>query len=267
MGLEGAAGRGGAKTLAGGMERTAAGLAGKEIVAIEAIEKGGVNQSMRVVFDDGGRAILKPDAGSKNTIYEVALGGSKSSRETGTYIVDQHLGFNQVPETVTVNDPNFGPSAVQEWKDSQQFPKIDDPGSFYTKDEQMLAVRDYITGNHDRHYGNVLMSPEGGLVAIDHGEAFPTGDSKSFLTNPILARQANQPLDQSIIDAVRAVDQTALRSELEALNLKPSQIDGAINRLNEVATQGTITGSALPEGASWPVVGGKKLVILKPPAP
>lgn len=267
MAVEGIAGRLGTRTAATGLERTATGLAGRELVAIEQIEKGGVNQSMRVVFDDGGRAILKPDAGGRNTIYESLLDGSKSSREVGTYVTDRHLGFNQVPETVAIDDPNFGRSAMQEWKDSQRFPDIGDKGTFYAKDEQMMAVRDYITGNHDRHLGNVLMSPEGGMVAIDHGESFPTGKTGSLMTNEFLARQANTPLDPAVVDAVRSVDQTALRQELQASGLSQQQVDGAINRLNEIATHGQINGSGLPQGQAWAVMNKGPVVIIRPPVP
>jgi hypothetical protein len=264
---ESAVARFGTKTVVGGVERTTARLIGREVIAIEAIEKGGVNQSMRIVFDDGGRAILKPDAGGKNTIYEVLLDGSKSSREVGTYVTDRHLGFNQVPETMAVDDPNFGRSAMQDWKDSQAFPNIGDKGVFYTKDEQMMAVRDYITGNHDRHLGNVLMSPEGGMVAIDHGESFPTGSMGSVMKNEFLARQANQQLDPSIVDAVKSVDQAALRQELRASGLSQQQIDGAMSRLNEIARHGQINGSSLPQGQAWVIMNKGPLVTLKPPAP
>ena len=266
LAAEGVAGRFGTRTAATGLERTAAGLAGRELIAIEQIEKGGVNQSMRVVFDDGGRAILKPDAGGKATAYEQFLGGSKSSREVGTYVTDQHLGFNQVPETVAIDDPNFGRSALQDWKDSQKFPNIGDKGTFYTKDEQMMAVRDYITGNHDRHLGNVLVSPEGGMIAIDHGEAFPKAQSSSLLTNEFIARQANQALDPAVVDAVKMVDQSALRADLHASGLSQAQIDGAISRLNEIGSQGKITGSSLPAGQNW-IIKNKGPIVILPPLP
>jgi len=221
-------------------------LIDRGIVGIEDINKKSLNQTQRIEFDDGTTAILKPESGAVSSGYEPYLDGPKYARETGAYVTDQHLGFGQVPTTAVIDDPELGRSAVQAWQESQPF--TGGAEAFSPIDQQKAAVLDYITGNLDRHAGNVLQSPDGKLIAIDHGECFPvpgTNDGKMAMTGDFVNAQFGQPLDPSVLEAVQSVDKAALTQDLLNSGLSQAQVDGALARLDEVATNGQITGEVL----------------------
>ncbi len=196
-----------------------------------------LNTTQRVVFDDGGRAILKPESGVGADIGAGSV-GTKYSREVGTYITDQHLGFNQVPTTVVVDHPVLGRSSAQLWANGTP---VQSSGALSAADQQMAAVRDYITLEADRHLGNVLQSPDGRLIAIDHGESFPTGLEAPVIRSEFVYHALDQNLDPAVLASVRAVDRTALGRDLLNAGLTQQQVNGALARLDSIATQGRLT--------------------------
>ena len=289
MAAEGIAGRFGTRAAAGGLERVAISELGtaerqalshipadfpldatqralldRGLITLEEIQKGGVNQSMRIVFDDGGRAIIKPESGATSTMYEKFLEGPKYSREVGTYVTDRHLDFNMVPATAVMDHPELGRSSVQAWSESKPFKGGGE--AFSAIDQQKAAVLDYVTGNLDRHMGNALQSPDGRLILIDHGESFPTkGATNVHMTNEFVNSQFGTTLDAGVVKSVQSVDQAAFRADLVKSGLTEGQADAALSRLNEIATNGKITGQTLNGGVLKPGKGYEGIKIYIPP--
>ena len=194
----------------------------------------GQNTIFRVEFDDGTHAVHKPASGENHALHDGEY-GPYWQNEVGAYHVDRALGFNQVPTTAAYQGEH-GVGSVQAWAPGRAVPMS-------AIDQQRMATFDYIIGNGDRNGSNVLSWADGRPAAIDNGMAFPNGDGYVIRSDQVHA-MVNQPLDHSVVTAARNVDQAALADQLHASGLHPDAVTGTMNRLNEVATEGRITGSA-----------------------
>jgi len=199
-----------------------------------------LNQTQRLTFSDGSQAIIKPESGVGESV--AGSGTTKYSSEVGTYVVDRALGFDQVPTTAVIDHPDLGRSAIQSWESGTA---VDSAGAYSTTDQQMAAVRDYITGEQDRHLGNVLQSPDGKVIAIDGGEAFPPGGENPMYRSEFVFNTLDQELEPSVLEAVRNVDRAALSQSLLDSGLTQQQVNGAMSRLESIATEGKLTLSGL----------------------
>ena len=205
-----------------------------------------LNQTHRITFEDGGRAILKPESGVGTIDETGAFDGPKWSRELGTYVTDQHLGFGQVPTTAVLDHPELGRSSAQAWREGQGFAQGTDPTAGMSQlDIQRMAVRDFVTGESDRHFGNVLQAQDGSLIAIDHGESFPNGTDHPMMRNEFVGRTLDQPLDPQVVAAVQGVDRAAFRQDLLNSGLTARQADAAVARLDYVAANGRLSATGL----------------------
>ena len=198
------------------------------------------NQTHKVTFEDGTGSCLKPEAGEKSLNIRGLGDTPKWIREIGNYLVDRALGSRQVPTVTVVDSPTLGRASSMEWTPYKQVESI---SVFSEFDRHMAAVRDYITGNVDRHFGNFGKGLDGGLVAPDGGETFPMRATHSAVSEFVM-KSLGTDLNPEVLNAVRSVDQGALRQSLLDSGLSPTQVDGAMGRLNEIVTHGRITGDA-----------------------
>lgn len=220
-----------------------------------------VNGVHEVTFDNGSVGFFKAASaeaqhlkGSDNPY------GDFYKNEIGAYQVDQALGLGLVPTTApfvgpdSLGDQGKGIGSIQ----AMVQPPNDRmaPTDYSAVDQQKMAVLDYVIGNGDRHGANWLTqaSPNDPLApapaAIDNGMAFPTeihqgvGLRSDFVNNAL-----NKPLDPSVLDAVNNVNQGALEQKLADSGISQQGIDLAMARLNEIKSNGMITGSAFQGGS------------------
>lgn len=145
---------------------------------------GGVNQTAKVHIGGDGDGVYKPKAGERGGLRGSIPDGTMYKRERAAYVVDQHLGFDLVPETVIKDGPE-GIGSVQAWVNKA------DVGYKLTSAEEALVTEstkmkldlfDLLVANSDRHGGNWMMVKEGAeagrVVAIDNGLCF--GSNKAF---------------------------------------------------------------------------------------
>lgn len=110
-----------------------------------------------------------------------------------------------------------------------------------------LEALDYITGQIDRHQGNIFVDPDTGKVTgIDNDLAFPEVDREQMIANgESLAKKAvlgmPKMMHQDTAAKIAAMDPEELRRTLESVQspdgsqkLSKAEIDGAVERLQNL---------------------------------
>lgn len=107
-----------------------------------------------------------------------------------------------------------------------------------------LEVVDYITGQVDRHCGNIFVDPTSGKVTgIDNDMAFPEKNRALMSAEREFKGTENMPriIDRSTADKIMSITPEALRSTLEGVKkpgtdttLSKQEIDGAVKRLMDL---------------------------------
>lgn len=208
----------------------------------------------RVEFTDGTEGIFKPHADVVG--LDVRL-GARAASEIGAFRVSDALGLDNVPTTV----PWHGLGTVgsmQRWVDDAR-PAL--PVDQYDLLEQeRLAVLDYVIATGDRTEYNYVTTPEGRPFGVDNAQAFrantPGRLIKSDFVRAILDRlPEKRALDADLVARLRSLDLDTFRRQLLSAGLPARRVDGAIERLVEIRTRGTITGEAwmgsIVDGARW----------------
>ncbi|MBB4906428.1 WXG100-like domain-containing protein [Actinophytocola algeriensis] len=187
---------------------------------------------LRADLDDGRRGVYKAEADT--SAHQVAA-------EVAAYRLSELVGFGLVPTTTAVEGPGEGPGSLQRFAENSTEGR--QTSEYSMLETQRMAVLDYVVGNLDRNMGNYLTGPDGELIAIDHGLAFPEhafdGIMSDFVRDHLGAR-----LDPEVASAVAAVTTAELRTMLLGTGLSPAAVDGAVARLAEIREHGAITGEA-----------------------
>jgi hypothetical protein len=204
--------------------------------------KANANEVYQVDHGDGTRSAYKPGKG------EVAKDGYGPMwrNEVGTHVVSEALGLGVVPTTVAV-DGSEGVGSMQEWANGDRL----DADQYSEKAQHQMAVLDYVTGNGDRHDGNIVgqseLGPDGEPLpaAIDNGQTF--GDENAAaIRSDFVINNFNTPLHPDVIAGLQKLAtpeaQNALKQQLLGLGISPEGVQGAMDRLNEVIANGRITG-------------------------
>lgn len=107
-----------------------------------------------------------------------------------------------------------------------------------------LEAVDYITGQVDRHCGNIFVDPANGKVTgIDNDLAFPECPREDISWNPEFKGTEGLPrvLDQATADKIMSVTPDQLRASLQGVQkpgagetLGPREIEGAVQRLEQL---------------------------------
>jgi hypothetical protein len=93
------------------------------------------------------------------------------------------------------------------------YSKMSDKAKF---NMQKMAVFDYITGNTDRHAGNIKIDGDN-VYAIDQGRCFPGKDRSQFNSRPLAALKAsNEKINPKIIEAIKKADATKIQEMMKA---------------------------------------------------
>jgi SPP1 gp7 family putative phage head morphogenesis protein len=225
---------------------------------------GGINSSSLVTFEDGKKGVWKPVSGEDKSM----LGGAYdelAKREEAAYKLDRLLGTNVVPETVV--------RKVGTKRGSMQL-FVDDATATISaerrhiresvgNDAKSVTLFDVISGNTDRHEGNLMIVERAGkqrLLAIDNGFAFP-GTRANETRHMYLAGRASEYVSKGEL-----VDFAGQQKLLKKLNRKELVRQMRESKLSDAAINDTVGKSivlrddpkllkrrhdALPEGASF----------------
>lgn len=168
-----------------------------KIVSSELIGTG-MNNPELVTFEDGSKGVWKGYTG-KDSIAEVA-----------TYELAKEIGLNDlVPQTEFYLDrPGTVQKFVPNAKTGSELWPSELEKTIQSPQGLRVGVLDYITGNIDRHDGNVLVGRSGKLSAIDNGMSFNTDGTNSAFYRahkgeqiPSNVRNKLRNLDRSTIDS------------------------------------------------------------------
>lgn len=121
-----------------------------------------------------GLGVYKPAVGEYSIHKEGLPAGTGYRREVASRVLDQELGLDLVAET-TYAVGSDGPGSVQKWTEGDQLHTPQGTALWkQVPDAEVakLAVLDLVSGNLDRHRGNVIVTPDARIAAIDNGAAF-----------------------------------------------------------------------------------------------
>ena len=125
----------------------------------------GVNGSYLIEREDGSKGIFKPTS-------EMEAGDPDA--EVLAYELSESLGWNFIPHTeMIVHEGKEG--SVQKWiEDSETFREAVGwrKRDLYKEAGERVEVFDLLTGNEDRHPGNMIRDKSGNDWAIDNGFCF-----------------------------------------------------------------------------------------------
>jgi hypothetical protein len=204
------------------------------------------NAVYKVEYENGSNAAFKPQAGEGPSVIDPANFGDtpKAVRQQGYYTVDQVLGADHVPTSTVMDHPDLGTGSTVDWRPHSS---VTDLSGFSKTDIQVAAARDYISGNVDNHLGNIG-NAGGKPVCYDGGETFPV--KPDGMRNEFVANTVGEAFTPDALKAVHSIDPAAMRQTLVGDGLSPQQVEGAMQRYNEIMQNDKITGE------SWTSQGG-----------
>lgn len=173
------------------------------------------------------------------------------ARERGFWLLDYRIGYGRIPVTTVWNGPHGKGSLMQFLPDSR-------PGLLageYSKlHSDEMAVLDYVSGNTDRNFNNLLTvdgidpnldqnnGPVPILWGIDHEFTFPRVDHPGMLRmlSDHVARAMGEPLHPLALSGARSISPERLGVLLPGMG--GDAIGPAAARLREIQHRGMITG-------------------------
>jgi hypothetical protein len=206
------------------------------IVEVEPIPGAHANVAHLVTFEHGSQAVFKPKDGEVANLRRTISAGTYWRREVAAFRLDRLLNFNLVPTTVAIDIDGDG--SLQAFQD-QDGRGVDE---YAAEDREMMGALDYLIANTDRHSQNWMTQNDGRPAATDNGLAFPLSNMDA-LNSPWIRPLFNLPLSDSIVQAIRAMDQAIAGDVLRELGIEEEAISAFTERLAE-ARSGTITGRA-----------------------
>ncbi len=162
------------------------------VVREEPVGVRSANATNKLTFADGTQGVFKPWGGERGLRDGIDM-GTYWRREVAASDVAELLGFGDLVPPTAFRRHDGQEGSVQRFvPDALPAHYVTEQARFDGQtDAGRAAVFDYLTANTDRHTGNWLMTPEGKLVLIDNGLAFPhTIDHTDFVDQEFLANAA-----------------------------------------------------------------------------
>jgi hypothetical protein len=221
-------------------------LEGRGVAAWGGVDVAGHTSGIHTVtFENGHRGYFKPYTEENTAWRQTFENGTLWRNEVGVYEVDKALGFKLTATTTAVEAPVGSHGELIRGSLADSVGRFLKPAeAFDPVDQQQGAVLHYVSGNTDGHQGNVLTQTDGRPGIIDGGLALTRGSADS-IRSCFFQYVVGHPLDSSVVNAVRSVDEGELVSRLRQTGISQEAIDGVMVRLHEVQA-GMITGSAFP---------------------
>lgn len=157
------------------------------------------------------------------------------------YKIDRLLDLNMVPVSVE-RQWKSDPAAFTWWVDDvlmdeleRYQKKVQAPNlACWNEQARLLRVFDQLIANTDRNLGNLLITKEWRLWAIDHTRAFRTGKQPNSMA-------ALTKVDRGLLDRMAALDRETLRRET-ASYLSDYEIDALLARRDVIVEHFRKTG-------------------------
>jgi len=214
---------------------------------------GGITESSAHLYVD--RASMnKPDNGGDRQLLTRAVASHEVDKMIGLNVcAEEKFGLDAEGGVVGISiqcdgagvRSQFGKNQYGETQ--QAFLDINYADSRIQKGLSDLEVLDYITGQTDRHPGNIFVDPDSGKVTgIDNDLAFPAGNRDEMRANePILRGKMAMGMPKIMhveTEAkIKAINPEEFRQKLESIRqpnnnegLGKLEIDGAVARLKEL---------------------------------
>jgi hypothetical protein len=204
--------------------------------------KSGINGTYRAFHDDRVVGAFKP-AEAEVFVKDgqvirpgiPQLPGQLAAREVSASDFAELLGSTLVPPTVPVEIQGMTGS-IQRWVDDAQAHR---PVEEYPwREQQEVAVIDYVLGNTDRNQFNFLTRGTS-VVAIDHGLVL-SESAQDRIMSPFVEAHLRTRLNADLLARLRQVEPDELRARLESRSIGAAAIDAAVARLREIQENGMI---------------------------
>lgn len=207
---------------------------------------GNVGQVLFVQSKAGGKAVYKPTMG---TGLAKSSGGNdreqgdlrptlnakipEASREKATDRLDKLLGFGVVPAVEKDVNLGAGSGHLQQFvigEVAAMTGLIMEEGHHGNEDIHKIAAIDWITGNTDRHMGNIMRGHDGHWYAIDNGLAWVNNGHMNEYNSAAMQKLDMQKVHPGVLKAVQNLPEEKLQEIMEDEGFKKEDIAGAIAR-------------------------------------
>nr|WP_212761660.1 alpha/beta hydrolase [Nocardia uniformis] len=216
----------------------------------------------RVEFADGTRRVYRTDLDpGEMEMYQIPSSGLPR-REAAMSALDLLLDAGLVPRVRLWQGPH-GLGSLTDFVPHLPGVPIEE---YPTVQRQLAAVLDYLAGHIDRNPSNWATLPPPSdadstpkhLILFDNTDVLPEGPESFTFTDdvdgaligrirsPFVLSALNETLDSAVMARVSALDAGTLRQLMQGLDIETDAIDGMLERLHEIQTQGMITGEAWP---------------------
>jgi len=123
-------------------------------------------------------------------------------------------------------------------------PALDDMDEEQREDVIKIAVLDYIIGNTDRHCGNIFLTEEGRVAAIDNGLAFPDpnvemGGRGNQFKSVAVRMASGEPVPDDILRKMDSVKEEDFKEALGHYHMY-DEAESAWERLTDILSVGEV---------------------------
>jgi hypothetical protein len=179
--------------------------------------------------------VFKPVSGVYSELDRMGIPkGSLHLREVAAYRVAQAVGYHEVPPTIIRDLPDHGGvgSAQRLERDATPLLRSGETPLDRASAERM-RVFDYLSGNADRHSGNLLVRG-GEAVPIDHGLSFPPGRMDSFRQPTAHIAEHSGPLLPETKSLVAGMDGNKIASALKQSGISAQAARASLERMEQM---------------------------------
>lgn len=212
-------------------ERNIADLTATTVVSTESLG-GGANASSIAFLSDNTKAVYKPVSGERSRLRKTVDGGTYYLREAAASAVAKQLGVEDLVPATVIHDGPQGVGSLQAFvPDSTSL--FDGSGNeMFDRDaSERMRTFDWITGNSDRHGGNVMIVEKGEHtlpILVDNGLAFPKGQPDRMITP--YDHIPHEPMSEKTISLINSIDHVKLASTLAASGIEKEAVRYSIAR-------------------------------------
>ncbi len=206
-------------------------LAFRQIAAVKPNEDRGANGSYRVTLDDGSKALWKPVSGESGDLRYGIEKGTYYLREAAFSRVAQNLGVADLAPASVVHEHEDSngktDGALQSWITGT--PARYSGATVDRESAERMRVADYVTGNTDRHAGNMLIHNDK-AVLIDHGLTFSSKSSDRFIQPWNNIPHDKGPLLSSTVDQISKINPSEMAKTLRGTGIEKNATRYAVMR-------------------------------------
>lgn len=199
--------------------------------------------------DEAVRGVYKPEAGER------PLGDFPSGiwrREVAAYELAQSLGWDCIPETVTVDGP-YGRGSLQLFVDVDYalhyFTMIDEHDAALDSQLRRLCCFDLVANNTDRKAGHCLLDRERHIWGIDNALCFHA----YFKLRTVIWDFAGEPIPSALLEDLASFLDADLSAPLRDL-LDPFERDALRTRAAAIVSDGYFPYDSTGRRYPWPLI-------------